>query len=325
MQRRRWIGNTLTGALGLALAPGLLRAQAFPSRALRIVVPFTAGGAADLLARTVGQQLSDNLKQPVVIENRPGGGTVIGTQNVLNAPADGYSLLCMSNSFLLNSTLRAKPPYDALNDFAPVAMLALSPQAIVVNRSHPAQSIGEFIDWARKKGSPITLATVGPGTSQHVMGERFRAQTKLDMTYVPFPGGAPAVGALVGGHVDMVLQNLSESIEQIRAGTLRALAVTSRDRLATLPNVPTIEEAGLPGFGLEVFFGLVAKRGSPADALARLNAEVGIALEAAPVRDRLLSFSMFPARTSLQAYSDYLKNNSELFTSAARAAGLSIE
>lgn len=325
MNRRHWLARSAGGILALSPASRAVMAQAFPSRPVRIVVPFTAGGAADLLARTVGQQLSDNLKQSVVIENRAGGGTVIGTQNVLSAPADGYSLLCMSNSFLLNSTLRAKPPYDALNDFVPVAMLALSPQAIVVHRSHPATSLKAFIDWAKAKGAATTYATVGPATSQHVMGAKFREMTRLDMTYVPFPGGAPAVTALVGGHVDMVFQNLSESIEQIRAGNLRALAVTSRERLAILPDVPTIEEAGLPGFGLEVFFGLVARRGTPAEALSRLNTETRKALEAAPVRERLLNFSLFPADASVEAFGDYLKSNSALFTAAARSAGLSIE
>ena len=319
----------LAAGAGSVLAPAALlnpvAAQSFPSRPLRIVVPFTAGGAADLLARSVGQPLSEALKQSVIIENRAGGGTVIGTQNVLGSPPDGYSLLCMSNSFLLNSSLRAKPPYDALNDFVPVSMLALSPQAIVVHRSHPAQSLKAFIEWARQKGAATTYATVGPGTSQHVMGAKFRAMTGLDLTYVPFPGGAPAVTALVGGHVDMVLQNLSESIEQIRAGNLRALAVTGRTRLESMPDVPTIEESGLADFGLEVFFGLVARRGTPAEAVSLLNAEVRRALRAPAVRERLLNFSMFPVDASVEAFGAYLKTNGERFTLAARSAGVSIE
>lgn len=325
MNRRKWLAVSAGALAAYPFAVERVGAQSFPSRPVRIVVPFSAGGAADLLARTIGQQLSENLKQSFVIENRPGGGTVIGTLNVLSAPPDGYSLLCVSNSFLLNSTLRAKPPYDAFADFTPVAMLAHSPQALVVHRSHPATSLKGFIDWARNKGSATTYATVGPGTSQHVMGERFRALTGLSMTYVPFPGGAPAVASLVGGHVDMVFQNLSESIEQVRAGTLRALAVTSRERLAPLPSVPTVEEAGLPGFELEVFFGLVARRGTPAEAIVRLNAEIRRALESAPVRERLSTFLLFPRDASIDAFGEYLKSNSARFTDAARAANVSID
>jgi len=325
MNRREYLSTGVFAAISAAGLTRSAQSQSYPSRPVRIVVPFTAGGAADLLARSVGQQLSDYAKQSFVIENRPGGGTVIGTQNVLSAPADGYSLLCMSNSFLLNSTLRARPPYDALNDFAPVAMLAMSPQAIVVHRSHPATTLNAFIDWARAKGSATTYATVGPGTSQHVMGDKFRRLAGINMTYVPFPGGAPAVASLVGGHVDMVFQNLSESIEQVRAGTLRALAVTSRERLAALKDVPTIEEAGLPGFELEVFFGLVARRATAPETIRWLNAEVQRALRATPVRERLLNLSMFPRAATVEAFGEYLKSNSERFTAAAREAGLSIE
>lgn len=325
MKRRDCLALGVGGLLTSPLASRLVMAQTFPSRAVRIVVPFTAGGAADLLARTVGQRLSDDLKQSFVIENRPGGGTVIGTQNVQNAPADGYSLLCMSNSFLLNSTLRAKPPYDALGDFVPVAMLAQSPQAIVVHRSHPATTLKGFIEWANAKGGGATYATVGPGTSQHVMGESLRSLAKLNMTYVPYPGGAPAVTALIGGHVDMVFQNLSESIEQIRAGTLRALAVSSHERLETLKDVPTIEEAGLRGFDLEVFFGLVARKGTPPDAIAKLNSDVRKALRSQAVRDRMMNFSLFPRDISADEFGDYLKSNSAKFTAAAKAAGVTIE
>ena len=203
---KSWLRLMLSCALS-GFCVGVATAQGFPSKPVHIVVPFTPGGTADVMARLIGQKMSEALGQQVLVENRPGGGTVIGTEYVARAPADGHTMLLMANSFTINPNVRAKLPYDPLKDFTPVTMLVKSPQVLVVNPALGVKSLAEFVALAKSKPGKLSLATVGPATTQHIASEMLKGVMKVDMIYVPYPGGAPAAGALAGGHVDAVLAN----------------------------------------------------------------------------------------------------------------------
>jgi tripartite-type tricarboxylate transporter receptor subunit TctC len=249
----------------LAALPGVAQAQS--GRTIRLVVPFAPGGSADILGRLLAQQVSQAHGVNVVVENRPGAGTVIATDYVSRAAPDGNTVLMVSNSFVINPNMR-KLSYDVLTSFVPVALLVTSPQVIVVNVSSPYRTLPDLLDAARAKPGELTMASVGPATTQHIGFEQLKLVTKANMTFVPFPGNAPAVNALLGDHVTAVFANYSEAFEQLNAGKLRALATTARARIAPLPDLPTVAELGYKDYEVEVWFGLVAPAGTPKDATA---------------------------------------------------------
>jgi tripartite-type tricarboxylate transporter receptor subunit TctC len=300
-------------------------AQGFPSKPLHIVVPFPPGGTADVLARLVGQKMSEALGQQVLIENRPGAGTVIGTELVARAPADGHTLLLMANSFTINPSVHAKLPYDPLKDFAPVTMLVSSPQVLVVSNALQVKSLAEFIALVRSRPGQLSLATVGPATTQHIASEMLKGLMKLDMIYAPYPGGAPAVTALVGGHVNAVLANYSEVAQQVLSGKIRAIAVTSRERMDSLKDVPTIAESGYPDFEAAAWFGLVATGGSPPAAIARLNAEANKALKAPDVREKLIAQAMYPVGTTPEQFGAHIRSEMAKYAKVIKEAGIKVD
>jgi tripartite-type tricarboxylate transporter receptor subunit TctC len=300
-------------------------AQGFPSKPVRIVVPFTAGGTADVLARLLGQKMSEALGQPVLVENRPGAGTVIGTEVVAHAPADGHTMLLMGNSFTINPSLHAKLPYDPVKDFVPVAMVVRSPQVLVVNPALQVKSLSEFIALAKSRPGQLSLATVGPATTQHIASEMLKSALKIDMIYTPYPGGAPAVTALVGGHVDAVLANYSEVAQQVASGKIRALAVTTRERIGPLKDVPTVAESGYPDFEVAAWFGLALTGGSPPAAVARLNAEVNKALNAPDVRDKLLAQGLYPAGGTAEQFGAHLRAEMAKYAKVIKERGIKVD
>jgi len=302
-------------------------AQGFPSKPVRIVVPFPPGGTADLLARLIGAKMSDALGQQVLVENRPGAGTVIGTEVVAHAPPDGHTLLLMANSFTINPAVHDKLPYDPFKDFAPVTMLVSSPQVLVVGPSLPVKSLSEFIALVRSRPGQFSIATVGPATTQHIASEMLKSIMKLNMIYAPYPGGAPAVVALAGGHVNAVLANYSEVAPQILSGKIQAIAVTSRERLDTLKDVPTVSESGYPDFEAAAWFGLVATGGSPAAAIARLNAEANKALKAPDVRDKLVAQGMYiyPVSTTPEQFDAHIRSEMAKYAKVIKEAGIKVD
>jgi|SRR5450759_643711 tripartite-type tricarboxylate transporter receptor subunit TctC len=300
-------------------------AQGFPSKPVRIVVPFPPGGTADVLARLVGQKMSDALGQQVLIENRPGGGTVIGTEVVARAPADGHTMLLMANSFTINPAVHAKLPYDPLKDFAPVTMLVKSPQVLVVNPSLPVKSLAEFGALVKSQPGKYSLATVGPATTQHIASELLKSVMKLQMIYVPYPGGAPAAAALAGGHVDAVLANYSEVAQHVLSGKARAIAVTSLERTDTLKDVPTVSESGFPGFEATAWFGLVVTGGSPPAAVARLNAEANKALKLPDVREKLIAQGMYPVGTTPGEFDAHIRSEMAKYGKVIKESGIKVE
>ncbi len=319
-----WLRNT-AAVFCLALAAPSAFAQAFPSKPVHIVVPFSPGGTADVQARLIGQKISESLGQQVVVENRPGAGTVIATEYVARQPADGYTMLLIGNSFTINPGIRAKLPYDPVKDFAAVTQLVTSPQVLVVGSTMPAKTLQEFIAQVKSRPGKFSLATVGPATTQHVGSEMLKSALKLDMIYAPYPGGAPAVTALVGGHVDVVLANYSEVAQQVLAGKIHAIAVTSRERLDMLKDVPTVAESGYPDFQVAAWFGLIVPGGTPQPAIARLNAEVNKALKAPEVREKLISQGLYPAGSTPEQFDAHIRSEMSKYAKVIKEAGIKVD
>jgi tripartite-type tricarboxylate transporter receptor subunit TctC len=319
--------SIVAAAVGLALSTlaGAAAAQSFPSKPVRLVVPFTAGGTVDLLARTVGDRLQQMWKQQVVVDNKPGGGTVIATDFVAKQPADGHTILFMGNSFTINAALRTSLPYDPAKDFQPIIQLVSSPQAFVVNAASPIQTFKEFVEAAKAKPGQLSYGTVGPATTQHIGGEQMRGLLGIDMVYAPYPGGAPAAQALLGGHITAVIANISEVLKQTEAGKLRALAVLSKERIEPWPSVPTVAEHGLRDFEVIAWFGVSARAGLPADALAKLAAHFPAAVRTPEVREKLVAVGLYPADSSTERFTAHIRAETAKYVEVARKSGIKVE
>jgi tripartite-type tricarboxylate transporter receptor subunit TctC len=264
-------------------------AQTASGRNIRIVVPFPPGGTADVLARILGQQIGASGGPNILVENRPGGGTIIATDLVARSAPDGNTLLLMANSFVINASVRSSLPYDPLTAFEPICLLVNTPQILVVNANSPFKTLGDFVAAAKAKPGELNYAAVGPATTQHIAFEMFKRTAQINVIYVPFAGGAPAITALVGGHVMVALANPSEVMAQIKAGQLRALAVASRERFSQLPDTPTIIESGYPDFEATAWFGLVAPAKTPKETIASHIAMFKTALAAPEPQSKLTS------------------------------------
>lgn len=318
MKRSSW-----TVALLLAvLFSATTNAQNFPAKPVRIVVPFPAGGSADFFARLIGQKLGEGWSQQVIVENRPGAATVIGTQYVARSPADGYTLLVMANSFTINASMRSNLPYDNNKDFAPVTQLVTSPNVIVIHPSVPAKNFGEFIALARSRPGALNYSAVGPGATQHVAGEMLKSTTKIDMGYVPFAGGAPAVLAVLGGHVGVCIANIQEVAPHVDAGKLRALAVTSRERDPAMKNVPTVAESGYPDYVVITWWGFVVPAGTPADVVNKISADTGRVLGMADVKTKLLATGLYAAPSTPAQFDAHIKAETARYARIVKEAGI---
>jgi tripartite-type tricarboxylate transporter receptor subunit TctC len=283
---RRQFLRLAASAAALPAVPRFAWAQGYPSRPVHWVVPFAPGGGTDVLARLMGRWLSERLGQPFVIDNRPGAGANIGTEVVVRAPPDGYTLLLAASVNTVNATLYEKLGFDFMHDIAPVAGLMRVPNVMVVNPSVSAKSIPEFIAYAKAHPGKINFGSAGTGTTQHVAGELFKIMAGIDMVHVPYRGTAPALADLLGGQVQVSFLGPASSIEYVRSGKLHALAVTSAARSPALPELPTVAEF-LPGFEASLFYGLGAPRNTPAEIIDRLNNEINAGLADPAIKARL--------------------------------------
>src|SRR6516225_9455734 len=272
LPRRKFL-YLAAGAAALPFAPHVARAQTYPTRPVRIIVPGAAGNTIDLLARLLGQRLSERLGQPFVIENRPGAGTNAGTELVVRAPADGYTLLLVIPPAVINATLYEKLDFNFIRDIVPVASISLTPGVVVVSRQFPVTTIPELIAYAKAKPGRINMASGGVGSSQHVYGELFKMMVGVDMAHVPYRGEGPALTDLIGGQVQVMFALVPGALEYVRAGTLRALAVTTAERVPQLPDLPTVGDF-VPGYEASAFQGLGAPRNTPDNIVIRLNTGV---------------------------------------------------
>jgi tripartite-type tricarboxylate transporter receptor subunit TctC len=276
LQRRRFL-HLAVGAAALPAASSISRAQTYPARPVRWIVPYPPGGVGDILARLMGQRLSERLRQPFVIDNRQGAGGNIGTEAVVRAPADGYTLLMALAPNAINAALYEKLNFNFIRDIAPVASVMRAPQVLDVNPSVPAKTVPEFIAYAKANPGRLSMGSGGVGTTQHVAGELFKMMTGVNMVHVPYRGGAPAVADLLGGQVQVMFDNLPESIEYIRAGKLRPLAVTTARRSEVLPDIPTVGDF-VPGYQTSNWWGVGAPRNTPATIIDKLNNEINTML-----------------------------------------------
>jgi len=294
------------------------------ARTIKIVVPFPPGGSADILARLLGEQISKAQGPTVVIENRPGGGASIAYEAVARAVPDGNTLVINGNSLVINPNLR-KVNYDPLTSFEPVCYLLSSPQVVVVNSASPYRTLGDLIAAARAKPGELSMAGVGPGATQHIGIELFKRVAKVDLIYVPYSGGAPAINALLGEHVTSVLQNYSEVVEQVKAGKLRALAVTTTKRIEPLPDVPTVAELGFKDYDVEVWFGVVAPAKTPKDAVAQLSGWFTAAMQAPDVKPKLLNLGLYPVGMCGADFGAHIRSQYEEYGRIIREANIKAE
>ena len=305
--------------------PMVAHAQTFPSKPVRLVIPFPAGGAMDSIARILAQPLGRAFGQNVIVDNRPGGGTVIATELVARSPADGHTVLLMANSFTINPAVRSKLPYDALRDFAGVSRLATVPVIFSVHPSVPAKTFKELIALARARPGELTYATPGSGTNQHLIGELLKSMARIDINHVPYQGGAPATMAVMGGHTSVLIINVTESGPHIQAGKLRALAVTSLERSVDFKEVPTVAESGFPGFEAITWFGAVVPAATPRDAINRLNADIVRALQLPDVRNGLGKLGLSAAGTSAEEFDTFIRSELRRNEKIARESNLRID
>jgi tripartite-type tricarboxylate transporter receptor subunit TctC len=312
--------------LACAVVSASALAQAYPNKPIRLVVPFPAGGTTDIVARDVAVQLSKALGQTVLVDNRPGAGGNIGADAVAKAPPDGYTLLMGTvGTHAINVSLYAKMPYDAIKDFAPVSLCAAVPNVMVVYPGLAVKTVDEFIALAKKEGSALAMASSGNGTSIHLSGELFKAMTGTALTHVPYKGSAPAITDLLGGQVHVMFDNLPSSIASIRAGKLRALAVTSGKRSAALPDVPTLDEAGLKGFEASSWFGVFAPAGTPKDIVNRLSEEIQKATAAAELQERFKAQGATPIGSTPEAFATHVSAEIAKWATVVKASGAKVD
>jgi tripartite-type tricarboxylate transporter receptor subunit TctC len=322
--RRRTFLHLAAGAAALPCVPGPAWAQTYPTRPVRLIVGFAAGGPTDIVARVIGQWLSERLGQPFLIENRSGAGSNIATESVVNAPADGYTLLLVAPANTINATLYETLSYNFIRDIAPVAGVLRTYYVMVVNPSVPANSVPEFIAYAKAHPSKINMASAGTGTPQHVAGELFKISTGTDMLHVPYRGSAPALTDLIGGQVQVMFDNLASSLPYIRAGKLRPLAVTTVARAEALPEVPTVGDF-VPGFEASATFGVAAPRATPAAIVERLNQEINAGLSDPKIKARFteLAGTMLPG--SPADFATLIAEETEKWGKVVRFAGIKPE
>lgn len=316
----------LVAGLIAGLVPGAVTAKAedYPAKPVKWVVPYTPGGTTDILARIIAQYLSEHLGQQFIIDNRPGAGNNIGTEAVVNAPPDGYTLLLVNPANGINTTLYKHLPFNFLRDIAPVAGITRTPNVMEVTPGFPANSVAEFIAYGREHPGKINMASAGNGTSVHLSGELFMAMTGIKMTHVPYRGAAPAITDIIAGTCDVLFDNLPSSIQFIRSGKMRALAVTTDARNPALPDVPTIGDT-VPGYEASAWFGMGAPKDTPAAVIDRINRTVNEALADPKVVGRLAELGGVPLAGTPQDFGRVMVSETEKWSKVVQFAGLSIE
>jgi len=296
----------------------------YPVRPVKWIVPYPPGGTTDLLARLFAPYLAEKLGQPVLVENKPGGGNNIGVEMVVRSDPDGYTLLLVNPANGINTTLYKNLPFNFLTDIAPVAGLARSPNVMVVRPNFPAKNVAEFIDYCRKNPGKINMASSGSGTSVHLSGELFKSMTGCNMLHVPYKGAGPALADIMGGQADLIFDNLPSSAGFIKGGKLRALAVTSASREPSLPGVPTIGET-VKGYEATAWFGIGMPKGSPREAIDKVNAAVNAALADPKMLERLEQLGGHPLKTTPEEFGKVIRAETEKWAPVVKASGAKVE
>ena len=318
-----WLRTAAVAAF-LLTAAGAASAQSFPSRPVHIFVPYPAGGGVDVLTRTLGDVVSKQWGQSVVVENRPGAGGIIASQAVATSPPDGYTLIMVASGHATNPFLYPKIPYDTFKDFTPISLLASSPNILLVRADSPFKTVADVITAAKAKPGSLSFAHAGTGTSTHLAGELLKSLARIDLNAIPYKGGAPAINDLLGGQIPLSFNNGPESVGQLQAGTLRALAVTTADRAPFLPDVPSMSES-VPGCDTGVWWGLLGPANMPPDVLAKLSHDFVAALNTDAVKERLSKLGALPIGSSPQQFDARIHADYEKWGPIIKAAGIKAE
>jgi len=313
--------RTILTVLAAMLATTGALAQNYPSRPVKIIVPFAAGGPADVYARVLADKLSRTMGQPFVVEDMPGGGSIVGTAAVQNSPPDGYTLLMMSNTHTVNESLIKKKPFELMRDFVPVAPVNYSDLVLVVHPSVPAKTLKEFIALAKAKPGELNYASSGPGTPYHMAGELFKAMAGVNIVHIPYKGSSGARTDILGGQVQMMFDAITTMAPNVEAGKVRALGTSGKERSSVLPNVPTISEAGVPGYEATIWLGIMAPKGTPRPVIERLNTEIRKAVNAPDLKADWAKQGAVGMDMSPEEFDKYLRQDIEKWARIVKISG----
>ncbi|MGV3653512.1 MAG: Bug family tripartite tricarboxylate transporter substrate binding protein [Noviherbaspirillum sp.] len=312
--------------MAASLFASLANAQEYPSRPIRLVVPYSAGGPSDSQARMIGQKLSDMMKQPVIVENRPGGAGNIGADLVAKAKPDGYTLLfCSTGALVVNPHIFGKMPFNALTDFAPIALVSSAPTVLAVHPGVPAANIGELIRLIKADPDKFSYASGGEGTTQHLSGELLKGMAGLKMAHIPYKGEGQSTTDALGGHVPIIFNSVGTGLPNYQAGKLRPLAVTSAQRNPALPDVPTLAESGLSGYEVTAWQGVLAPAGTPLAIIGKLNAAIGNIIKSPEITEKLTSVGNVPAEGTAEEFATFIRTEMPRWGKLVRQAGIKLD
>ena len=310
----------IAGAFGFAIPAS----AAYPDHPIRMIVGFSAAGTTDIVARVMAKEISDALGQPVVVENRPGGGSNIASEMVARAQPDGYTLYTVAVTSAINQSLYKNLNFDLIKDFAPIALVVKVPNVLVVNPKVPAKNVKELVDYAKANPNKLNFASSGSGTSIHMAGELFKQLAGIDVVHVPYKGSAPAVTDLIGGQVQYMFDNMPSAWPHVEAGKLRALAVTTADRSKSAPDLPTMAESGFPSFDVSSWFGIIAPAGTPPDIVNKLNAIVQKALSKKEIQARFDELGAVPVKTTPAEFGQFIQAEVNNWAKVVKASGATV-
>lgn len=320
----RWLSRALA-ALALVVMwvapPAAAQGSSYPDRPIHLIVGFPPGGPVDVVARALGQELEKLLGQPVVIENRAGAGGIIGTEVVARAAPDGYTLLLATTTLTIQETLYNNLSYSALRDFTPIAAIAAGPQVLIVNKDVPAKNLRELIALAKSKPGQLNYASPSTGGANHLAGEMLKTMAGIDVMHIPYKGGAPAETDLIGGRVTFMFASLPAALARVRAGQVRAIAVTSTKRVDAAPDIPTLAESGLPGFEVSSWYGVAGPAAMPRDVVMRLNSEVNKALSAVHMKERMVGLGVEGTPGTPEQFGDFLRKDTARWAKVIKESG----
>ena len=318
-----WLG---AACLAATILPAFAQAPAYPTKAVKLVVPFPPGGSLDIAGRLIAQRLTEMWGQTVVVENKPGAGGNIGADYVAKSAPDGYTILLGAlSTHAVNPNLYKTMPYDAAKDFAPITLIAVTPNVLVVNASLPVSTAKEFVAYAKANPGKLAFGSGSNGSAGHLAGELFKVETGTDAIHVPFKGGAPATQALLAGDTQFMFDNLANAMAQVKAGKIKALAVTTAQRSSLVPELPTMAEAGLAGFDISTWYGLFAPAGTPAPIIAKWNADVTRILNSADVRAKLVADGAEPSPDTPEQFSQFITRELAKYARIVKASGAKVD
>lgn len=312
------VAGSIVAAIGV-------HAGKYPDKPIRFIVAFPPGGSSDILARAIGQKLAEKVQQSVVVDNRPGGGSIIGTGIAAKAAPDGYTILLVASSFVINPSIHSKLPYDVIGDFVPISLVARVPLVLLINPSTPAKSVGQLIALAKSRPGQLNFGSGGVGTSPHLAGELFKSLAGISIVHVPYRGANLALADLLGGRVQLVFANMPVAMSQIKSANLRPLAVTDSKRLTALPRVPTLAEAGVPEYEAVAWYGVVGPAGIPRGIITRLNMEFVKILDMPDIKERLASDGAEPFSSTLDEFATLIKTEIVKWADVVKKSGAAID